>query len=110
MKLESAKRNFKINNKFIQIETKQKIVEENCTLNDVEVKRGLAYVRAGRTPLALMEIPIHILEPVKINDIKTHFSTTTSVAMECGLGTCPRINCPRGDSGARKDASRVETT
>ena len=50
MKLESAKRKFEINNKFIQIETKQKIVEENRTLNDVEVERGLAYVRAGHTP------------------------------------------------------------
>ena len=50
MNLESAKRKFEINNKFIQIETKQKIVEENRTFNDVEVERGLAYVRAGRTP------------------------------------------------------------
>ena len=36
-----------------------------------------------------MEILIQILEPLKINDIKTDFSMTTSVAVECRLGTRP---------------------
>ena len=50
LKLESVKRKLKLNNKFIEIETKQIIVEENHTLNDVEVERGLSYVRAGLPP------------------------------------------------------------
>ena len=54
LKLESAKCKLKLNNKFIEIETKQNIVEENRTLNDVDVERGLAYVRAGLTPIPLV--------------------------------------------------------
>ena len=40
-------------------------------------------------PPPLTEIPIGILEPVKINDIQTQLSTVISVAMECGLGMRP---------------------
>ena len=68
LKFESAKRKLKLNNKFIEIETKQNIVEENRTLNDVEVERGLAYVRAGLTPL-LSELPVGILDPVTLHDV-----------------------------------------
>ena len=36
--------------KVIELEVKQSIAEENRTLNEVEVDRGLAYVRAGLNP------------------------------------------------------------
>ena len=50
LKLESARRKLKLNNKCIEIETKQMIVEENRQLNDYEAESALSYVRAGQPP------------------------------------------------------------
>ena len=101
MKLESAKHKLKLSNKVIEIESKQIIVEENRTLNDVEVERGLAFIRAGLTP-PLSDLPPGILDPVTMDDIQSQFSTITTVAMECGMGTRPT------KSLARKEASALD--
>ena len=50
LNLKFAKRKRDLKKKVIELEVKQSIVEENRTLNDVEVERGLAYVRAGLAP------------------------------------------------------------
>ena len=57
LKLESARRTLKLNNKCINIETKQVIFEENCQLNDCEAERALSYVRAGQPPSLLNDLP-----------------------------------------------------
>ena len=50
MKLKFVKRKRDLKKKIIELEVKQSIVEENRMINDVEVERGLAYVRAGLDP------------------------------------------------------------
>ena len=45
LKFAKCKRNLK--KKVIDLEVKQSIIEENRTLNDVEVERGLAYALAA---------------------------------------------------------------
>ena len=50
LKLKFAKHKRDLKKKVIEIKVKQSIVEENRTLNDVELERGLAYVGAGLKP------------------------------------------------------------
>ena len=51
LRLKFVKRKQDLKKKVIELKVKQSIVEENRMLNDVEVERWLAYVRAGLDPL-----------------------------------------------------------
>ena len=64
LKLKLAKRKPDLKKKVVEIETKQLIVKENRALNDVEVERGLAKVRAGLDPPSLSKLPPGILDPI----------------------------------------------
>ena len=50
LRLKFAKRKQDLKKKVIELEVKQSMVEENRTLNDVEVETGLAYVRDSPDP------------------------------------------------------------
>ena len=89
LKLKFVKRKKDLKKKVIEIEVKQSIVEENRMLNDVEVERVLAYIRASLDPPPLSKLPPGILDPVILDEDQSLFSFVTSVANECNLGRHP---------------------
>ena len=79
LKLQFAKRKRDFKKRVIEVEVKQSIVEENRTLNEFEVERGLAYVRAGLDPSPLSKLPPGILDQVILDEDQSLFSFATSV-------------------------------
>ena len=98
------KRKCDLKKKIIELKVKQTIVEENRALNDVDVERGVGYVRTGLAPSLLSELPPGLLDPVIIDDDQSLSSIATSVANECDMGSRPP------ESIAREDACALEQT
>ena len=103
LRLKFAKRKRNLKKKVIELEAKQSIVEENRALIDVEVERGLAYVRTGLDP-PLSKLPPEILDLAVIADDQSLFLLATSVARECTMGSRPP------ESIACEDAHALEQT
>ena len=103
MNLKLAKRKLKLQKKVIELEVKQSIVEENRTLNDVEVERGLVYVRADLEPPLVRTVSWNP-GPIMLDDDQSLFSMATSIATGCNMGNRSPLCL------ARKEAHALEQT